>query len=132
MLEVRTYFTVGLKVGHLCQLVPFSCSENHLESLNAATGTPSPPESPTSKQTLSLVNKPIQQLPCLSLCILATTYIPTLTALARPLASSISPFQPRQHHQNILRSKATLQLKTSPCRAVMGTRFHLKLPISLV
>lgn len=33
LLEVRTYFMVGLKVGHLCQLVPFSCSENHLEGL---------------------------------------------------------------------------------------------------
>lgn len=26
LLEVRIYFMVGLKVGHLFQIVPFSCS----------------------------------------------------------------------------------------------------------
>lgn len=122
---------VGPKVAPLCPVAPFSCSENHLESLNAVAGTPSPPESPTSRQTLSLVNFPhptasvsFPEHPCYHLHL-------NRDSSGSPSCLEHLPFQSRQHHQNILRSKATLQLKASPCRTVMGTCFHLKLPISL-
>lgn len=90
----------GLKAGHLCQVVPFRCSENHLESL--CTWTASPPEADPEPCQVS-PPKSFHGIP--SAPLLPPTSLPwrLKQPLACPPAPSISLAQSCQHHQNILR-----------------------------